>query len=280
MKSSISRLAVSLLVVLLWAADRANAGQILTVQPIQVVDGVHPNPNVYLFQSEVNAIWGQADIQVRFLPTIQFNDPIYYNISNRTVGDRLLGVSVPDPAVNAIVRPHVVDVFFVNSLYFTPANGNAGLAVVGGNRIVMDTNFNSPGLGGVFAHEIGHNLGLEHVTGRPNLMNEQIGASTHLTEAQIALALATGAKLGLLTAAPVLAAAPSSPRSHDLPKVPPALPTHPHHTHNHSHRSTSDPPAPGASEFNAAPEPTSLSLCGIAAVMGLICARRRKLAAI
>src|SRR5438105_4925058 len=83
-----------------------------------------------------------------------------------------------------------------------------------------------------------------------------IGASTHLTQAQIASALATGAKLGLLTAAPMLAAAPTL---HDPPKpMPavfslqiPALP--PDHRQHHAHALTSAPPLQAGSEVTAAP---------------------------
>src|SRR5262249_52052361 len=136
MKPIATRLAVSLFVILCSIVSPLDAGQILSVRPIEVVDGVHPNPNVFLFESEVQKVWAQADIDVHFLPPITANLPAYYNVNNQPTAYKLFGIGGHDPKVEGIVQQGVINVFFVNSLYIAPAASASGLAIIGGNRII------------------------------------------------------------------------------------------------------------------------------------------------
>src|SRR5262249_13199858 len=97
--------------------------------------------------------------------------------------------------------PQVIDMFMLNVVpAFAPLNENtaAGLSYVDGNGVTGFVGDNlltfSDGLdviAGVFAHEIGHNLGLQHTaTGGPNLMSPN-GTTYQLDASQIATARAS-----------------------------------------------------------------------------------------
>lgn len=157
-------------------------------------------------EAGIDTIWAQAGIDINVLPTITtYNNTFAYQgtagSGTRPQGDlntivsnaRTAGVLNPDPLT--------VDLFFLNVVPgFAPLNENtsAGLAFIGSNGINGYVGDNlltfSSGLdviAAVFAHEIGHNLGLSHTPdGTANLLSPN-GTSQQLTTAQIATATAS-----------------------------------------------------------------------------------------
>ena len=200
------------------AALVTNPGQPITevvrVNPIIVSDDAGNNPAPFLGapseESEIlgliDDIWAQAGIDVEFLPTTTYDSSF-----------ALTGTSDPRPTsdLNTIVSnassvpgvlsadPNVINMFFVQIVPgFSQTSDNTanGLAFVGGNGVAQWAGPNLTGFEGgreviasVIAHEIGHNLGLDHITETENLMQEG-GAPNQgerLNSSQIATALAS-----------------------------------------------------------------------------------------
>jgi hypothetical protein len=151
-------------------------------------------------EAGIDTIWAQAGIDINILPSItRYNNTFAYQgtagSGTRPQGDlntivanaRAVGVLNPDPLV--------IDLFLVNVVpAFAPLNENtsAGLAFinsdgitgfVGDSLLTFDSGHDV--ISSVFAHEIGHNLGLNHTpNGTANLMSPG-GTSAQLTADQI-----------------------------------------------------------------------------------------------
>jgi hypothetical protein len=152
-------------------------------------------------EAQVDAVWAQAGIDVRFLPNItRYNDSFAYQGNLLPTLDRPLadlnlminnaqlrgGILHPDPSV--------INIFFVNiapGYPLNPANWANGAGNVGANGIAM---FIGAGTSADHAahwvsHEIGHNLGLHHsAAGIENLM-ATARRNSILTNEQIATVL-------------------------------------------------------------------------------------------
>ena len=75
-----------------------------------------------------------------------------------------------------------INVIIISSLTDTGGTGDeSGFATLGGRNIFLEEDELDSDTGAVFAHELGHNLGLDHVTDPTMLMNEGSAGST-LTE--------------------------------------------------------------------------------------------------
>ena len=144
----------------------------------------------YLYNSQVNAIWAQAGININYTVS-QWNNTeaqrltsaerssLYSNTYSSGTGDASPGLATD-----------AVQIFFVNDHSGTGYNGSAGSGWVGnplgnpqfsarnagnaqlfidgtfssnGRAVMANEGFSSDSLSGTIAHEIGHLLGLRHV---------------------------------------------------------------------------------------------------------------------
>jgi hypothetical protein len=155
-------------------------------------------------EADIDLVWVQAGIDINFLPTVnRFNSTFAYqgNAGSgvRPQGD--LGTIVANARAAGVLNPdpQVIDMFLLNVVpAFAPLDEAhvAGLSYISGNGVTGFVGDNLLAWGafdtvaGVFAHEIGHNLGLNHVSDTTNLMNPT-PSSQKLDASQIAIARAS-----------------------------------------------------------------------------------------
>lgn len=188
----------------------------VTVQLIQsAMNGGSPQATAFgnatqraKIESGIDRIWAQAGIDIKVLPTVTpYNNTFAYQgnagSSQRPSGD--LNTIINNAASSGILStdPLTLNLIFVNVVpFFDPDdlndNNAAGYARIGANGItgyVGDTLLTFDNgldvIASVFAHEIAHNLGLDHTSsGIANLMSPQ-GTSQQLSSTQIATARAS-----------------------------------------------------------------------------------------
>lgn len=155
---------------------------VLEVQPIQVCDDAgFVCAQVEFFEAVTDQIWGQANIDVTFLPLNQLNDSTYLTTDEDEFLDLSFSGDPGDfgrhPDSTEISGP--INLWFVDTIETTTGLIQYGNAWIGLNGVLVSDDildFNN-GLGriDVIAHELGHNMGLQHSTfgaGTPeNLMS-------------------------------------------------------------------------------------------------------------
>lgn len=157
-------------------------------------------------KSRVDQIWAQAGIDIDFLPSVTLwtSDFAYQGNAGsgtRPTGDLNTIISLAGSAGVLNTTPYVLNLFFVEVVpSFTPLDENtsAGYARIGDDGITYTVGSNLPGfqngrdvIASVLAHEIGHNLGLQHpASGIANLMSP-MGTTQQLTAEQISAVFQT-----------------------------------------------------------------------------------------
>jgi hypothetical protein len=157
-------------------------------------------------ETALDQIWAQAGINITLLPTITPYNSSFALDANNSGGTRptshLDTIFVQASAAGVLNTNNVVNVIFVDHVPgfgVLSENSSAGLASVPGNRIAMFSGDNLLGfqngldvIASVFAHEIGHNLGLNHTAnGIANLMSPN-GTTEQLNMSQITAARSSG----------------------------------------------------------------------------------------
>lgn len=146
-------------------------------------------PNEYAYEDEVNAIWGQADIQVNFTYT-RFNSSATLDISTFAEANEINGGG-RFRGFDGIQMFFVRSLPFLNAVNIQPGfSQNAGftqqglvndnLVVPTGRGIMVNGGPARVEVAATIAHEIAHGLGLSHVnssTGLPNDPRVNLNAS-------------------------------------------------------------------------------------------------------
>ena len=139
-------------------------------------------------ETEIEAIYAGVGggIDVRYGPTTFLNDPSYLTLSSEAKVLALLDLPAPaSPTIN---------LFFVDTLSWCGVAdpGFYGCATTPGHNVFVESVFTASALGDeLVAHEIGHNLGLGHVSDPARLMDPSIAGGTTLTASEITTILSS-----------------------------------------------------------------------------------------
>lgn len=157
---------------------------VLEVQPIQVCDDAGiVCAQVEFFEAVTDKIWGQAGIDVTFLPVNQLNDSTYLT----TDDDEFFDLSFTGAPGDFGRNPESTDTSGPINLWFVDEIESAagliqfGNAWIGLNGVlisddIFDAN-DGDGRIDVIAHELGHNLGLRHSSAEGDSDNVLAGGS-------------------------------------------------------------------------------------------------------
>lgn len=199
---------------------RAEVTRRVYIQPIVVSNNNGSNTAVFFgneeqefeIQRRIDEIYLQAGVDVEWLEARSTNNT-FFNQGNgsgtRNQSDLNRIINDGDSFGVGNTDPLVIDIYFVNRVpgfETLPQNTANGLAFVGANGIAMHTGDNLPRFSNgqsvvarVAAHEIAHNLGLDHVSDQENLLdngdelnNSQISTILNSSFAQTSFTGSTG----------------------------------------------------------------------------------------
>jgi hypothetical protein len=156
-------LGISLTAASITISETARAATIdrrIFVQPIQVCQNNTFCAPVRTFEAETDKIWRQAGIDVFFFPLRKLVSSFYWNIDSAREFN-LLGSS-NDTQRNS--NGNVLNMWFVNSIFPNQGDLTWGLGSLDGNSITIASAAINQNRRDTIAHEIGHNLGLDHDT--------------------------------------------------------------------------------------------------------------------
>lgn len=118
--------------------------------------------------------FGTTPIDVRFNPTVTIGRPDLLSIDSEQQLDTVFQLGGNNPLT--------IDIFFVDAI--NECGGDLSPQIIGcgeepGNKIVVESGFAASSFGAaLMGHELGHNLGLDHVAAPPaNLMNPTLNGS-------------------------------------------------------------------------------------------------------
>lgn len=200
--SSLRRSVLALIVLAFGSlANAAVIDRMLTIQVYRFCDdagancaSLGPSGNNY-FAAETNKIWAQAGISVGFNFVSNINSTAFSSINDAVPGDGFVDLVTSYGSMGP--SSSVVDMFLVRTVAGAYGQGWLG---AGGLVIAMDTvmAFNG-GLGRIdtIAHELGHNLGLDHTTPGNNYL--MTSGATRTVPTTIANITPDGLGLSLLS---------------------------------------------------------------------------------
>ncbi len=189
-------------------------GEVVFVQPIIVSDDDGSNQSEFFgnaaqeaaIKERIDEIYAQAMVDIEFLP-VRFIENTFINSGNgagvRPGSDLGTIINLGDNQGVGNTDPLVIDLYFVQRVPGFPVTGQFaanGLAFVGAPGSAMHTGeslLTTQGgrdvVASVAAHEIGHNLGLNHTTIPRNLMLSGVDAEDgdELNEEQIEQVIAS-----------------------------------------------------------------------------------------
>lgn len=158
--------------------------------------------------------FGLNSIDIRFTASKTIYDTALLSIDNLTEWNTLALFSGNSayPGIN---------MYFVDTVAYCggPVSNTIGCASLPGNMLVLDSGYAASLTygGALAAHELGHNLGLDHLTGTgTNLMNPVLSGNTTLSATQVTTILTshliqTAAGQRYITITPILIAASIAP---------------------------------------------------------------------